>query len=43
MNAASMTGLDQQAHIGIHKWNSHGYIASVGKDEVGVLTELFDE
>lgn len=43
VNTTAVASLDEQLHIGVHEWHSHGDIRAVGKDKVGVLAELLDE
>jgi len=42
MNTSSMTCLNQQLDIRVHKWHSHGNGASVREHELRVIPELLD-
>ena len=42
MNASFVAGLDQQFDVSIHERHGHRDGRSVRKDEVGILTELFN-
>lgn len=38
-----MTGLDQKTNVGIHEWNGHGDVDSIGQVEIGMEAHLLDE
>ena len=38
-----MTGLDEEADIGVHKRNSHGDVLAIWEDSGAVGTALLDE
>jgi hypothetical protein len=43
VDASAMTGLDEKLDVGVHEGSGHGDGASVGEDEVGVVSEAFDD
>jgi hypothetical protein len=38
-----VTSLDEELDVGIHEWDGHGDIATIGKNVLRMVTEFLDE